>query len=115
MNMLRKSKKGSGSVPGTTAPETRAARRLPPDHPNVLERGPARLKTESRSLLDEVDLSRHVRGHLEADFLLTNGRLHPGLHIHFLLGKTRDVYVCAQWIDRESLVRAPIGFSIALY
>jgi hypothetical protein len=36
--------------------------------------------TESRSTLDDVDLSRQIRGNLEADFLLANRGLHPGLH-----------------------------------
>jgi hypothetical protein len=35
--------------------------------------------------LDEVDLSRQVRGNLEADFLLTHSGLGPGLHDVFLL------------------------------
>jgi hypothetical protein len=30
--------------------------------------------------LDQVDLSRQIRGNLEADFLLANRGLHPGLH-----------------------------------
>ncbi len=30
--------------------------------------------------LDDVDLSRQIRGNLEADFLLANRGLHPGLH-----------------------------------
>jgi hypothetical protein len=31
-------------------------------------------------VLDQVDLSRQIRGNLEADFLLANRGLHPGLH-----------------------------------
>ena len=33
-----------------------------------------------RETLNDVDLGRQVRGHLEADFLLTNSGLGPGLH-----------------------------------
>lgn len=34
--------------------------------------------------LDEVDFGRQVRRHFEADFLLANFRLGPGLHVKFL-------------------------------
>lgn len=30
--------------------------------------------------LDDIDLSRQIRSDFEADFLLANRRLHPGLH-----------------------------------
>ena len=42
--------------------------------------GAARLIPRLRIELDQVDLGRQVRGDLEADFLLTNGGLGPGLH-----------------------------------
>ncbi len=42
-------------------------------------------RTGAVGVLDDVDLSREVRGNLETDFLLANRRLHPGLHIVFLL------------------------------
>ena len=40
----------------------------------------AQILIAERDVLDDVDLSRQVRGNLEADFLLTNGGLGPGLH-----------------------------------
>jgi hypothetical protein len=38
------------------------------------------LRIHDQPILDEVDLSRKIRGNFEANFLLTNGRLRPGLH-----------------------------------
>jgi hypothetical protein len=38
----------------------------------------------SETTLDDVDLGRQVRRHFEADFLLANGGLGPGLHDVFL-------------------------------
>ncbi len=41
---------------------------------------PPHFRTTNSDVLDNVDLSRQVRRNFEADFLLTNGGLGPGLH-----------------------------------
>jgi hypothetical protein len=55
--------------------------------------------------LDDVDLSRQIRGNLEADFLLANRGLHPGLHGNSSFGshdqRAASPTDAARYIGRE--------------